>query len=118
MAFIQGDTVANKIHADLLNSEFNAKFDPVALCVMEQFNKATFAQVPLRLTGNPQKPLEVDPNRIDEYKVGVSPLWRIGKKMIGMYLPMRFKHAEPFHAGAAWKTMEIGLIGMSSILAD
>jgi sulfide:quinone oxidoreductase len=118
LAFLQADTVANKIHADLLNSEFNAGFDPVSMCVMEQFDKATFAQVPLRLTGNPQIPIEVDPNRIDEYKVGVSPLWRIGKKMLGMYLPMRFKHAEPFHAGAAWKTMEIGLIGMSSILAD
>jgi sulfide:quinone oxidoreductase len=118
LAFLQADTVANKIHADLLNSNFEQGFDPVSMCVMEQLDKATFAQVPLRLTGKPEKPIEVDPNRIDEYKVGVSPLWRLGKKMLGIYLPMRFRHAEPFHAETAWKTMELGLKGMSAILAD
>ncbi len=118
LAFLQADTVANKINSEISQHSFNEAFDPVSMCVMEQFDKATFAQVPLRLTGNPLKPVEVDPKRIEEYKVGVSPLWRIGKKLLGIYLPMRFKHAEPFHAGNAWKTMEIGLKGMSSFLAD
>lgn len=118
LAFLQADTVANKIFSELTNNGSYTPFDPVSMCVMEQFDKATFAQVPLRLTGNPSKPIEVDPNRIDEYKVGVSPLWRIGKKLLGFYLPMRFRHAEPFHAGNAWKTMEIGLKGMSGLLAD
>ncbi|MFN3605017.1 MAG: NAD(P)/FAD-dependent oxidoreductase, partial [Leptonema sp. (in: bacteria)] len=118
LAFLQADTVANKIISEITQSEFSSDFDPVSMCVMEQFDKATFAQVPLRLTNNPEKPIEVDPNRIDEYKVGVSPLWRLGKKLLGIYLPMRFRHAEPFHAGNAWKGMEFGLKGMSSLLAD
>ncbi len=53
------------------------------------FDKATFAQVPLRLTGDPARPVEVRPGAGDDYKVGVSPLWRLGKKLLGMYLPMR-----------------------------
>jgi hypothetical protein len=31
--------------------------------------------------------------------VGVSPVWRAGKKFVGTYLPWRFGHGEPFHAG-------------------
>ena len=51
------------------------------------------------------------------YRVGVSPVWRLGKKMLGLYLPMRFKAGQPFHAGAPWKAMEVGLNGMSATLA-
>jgi sulfide:quinone oxidoreductase len=46
------------------------------------------------------------------YKVGVSPAWRIGKKMLGLYLPL------PFHAGAGWRAMDLGLKGMVKVLAD
>jgi sulfide:quinone oxidoreductase len=51
------------------------------------------------------------------YKVGVSPLWRLGKKMLGLYLPFRFKAGQPFHAGAPWRAIELGLRGMSAALA-
>ncbi len=44
-------------------------------------------------------------------------MWRLGKKILGLYLPMRFRAGEPFHAGAAWKMMEVGLKGMSGVLA-
>ncbi|MCS7204914.1 MAG: FAD-dependent oxidoreductase [Leptospiraceae bacterium] len=118
LAFLQADAVANKIFADITNNPVNNLFDPVSMCIMEQFDKATFAQVPLKLTGDKNKPVEVDQSRIDLYKVGVSPMWRVGKKFLGLYLPTRFRNADPFHAGTAWKTMEIGLHAMSSILAD
>jgi sulfide:quinone oxidoreductase len=88
------------------------------MCVREQFDKATFAQVPLRLTGDPQRPVEVRPGADGDYKAGVSPLWRLGKKLLGLYLPMRFRAGEPFHAGTAWSMMEVGLKGMSGVLAD
>jgi hypothetical protein len=42
-----------------LNTAPSALFDPMSMCVMEQFDKATFAQVPLRLTGEPARPVEV-----------------------------------------------------------
>jgi hypothetical protein len=84
---------------------------------MEQFDKATFAQVPLRLTGVPEKPIEVDPAAMDAYKVGSYLAWRLGKKMLGYYLPFRFGRGNPFHAGVPWKGMEAGLKAMSSLLA-
>lgn len=89
------------------------------MCVMEQFDQATFAQVPLRLTNIPERPVEVvRGNGLPRYMVGTSRLWRLGKKMIGIYLPWRFKAGEPFHAGLAWKGMEVGLRAMSSALAS
>ncbi|HEX2416339.1 MAG TPA: hypothetical protein VHJ37_14100 [Thermoleophilaceae bacterium] len=51
-------------------------------------------------------------------KVGTGTTWRLGKKMLGMTVPMRFHAGEPFHAGLGWQTMEVGLKGMSAVLAD
>jgi sulfide:quinone oxidoreductase len=34
--------------------------------------------------------------------------------MLGFYLPRRFRAGKPFHAGALWKAMEVGLKGMSA----
>lgn len=117
LAFLQADATAESIAAEFTGREAKAPFDPISMCVMEQFDKATFAQVPLRLTGDPARPVEVRPGAEDLYKVGVSPVWRLGKKLLGVYLPMRFRAGEPFHAGAAWTMMEVGLKGMSGVLA-
>jgi sulfide:quinone oxidoreductase len=87
------------------------------MCVMEEFDKATFAQVPLTVTGDPLQPVAVRAGAEDAYKVGVSPLWRVGKKMLGVYLPFRFRAGRPFHAGPPWRAMELGLKGMSAALA-
>jgi hypothetical protein len=38
--------------------------------------------------------------------------------MLGFYLPMRFGAGEPFHAGAGWQMMDLGLKGMVKVLAD
>ena len=84
---------------------------------MEEFDTATFAQVPLELTDDPAQPVAVRADANGAYKVGVSPLWRLGKKMLGIYLPFRFKAGQPFHAGPPWRAMELGLKGMSSALA-
>jgi sulfide:quinone oxidoreductase len=88
------------------------------MCVMEVFDKATCAQVPLEVTGDPAHPVRVRPDADSEYEVGVSPLWRLGKKLLGVYLPMRFGAGEPFHAGRGWQMMDVGLRGMSGVLAD
>lgn len=117
LAFLQADAVAEDIAARVLGTEPRVAFDPVSMCVMEQFDKATFAQVPLQTTGNPDQPVIVRADANGDYRVGVSPVWRLGKKMLGMYLPFRFKAGRPFHAGAPWKAMEVGLKGMSATLA-
>jgi len=119
LAFLQADATAEAIVAEVRGKEHpRVTFDPVSMCVMEQFDKATFAQVPLRVTGVPDRPVEVRPGAEDDYKVGVAPIWRLGKKMLGVYLPMRFRAGEPFHAGAAWQMMDVGLKAMSGVLAD
>jgi NADH dehydrogenase FAD-containing subunit len=117
LAFLQGDATAEAIAADVEARDAVSAFDPVSMCVMEEFDTATFAQVPLVLTGDPLRPVAVRPGADDAYKVGVSPLWRVGKKMLGIYLPFRFKAGQPFHAGPPWRAMELGLKGMSAALA-
>ena len=88
------------------------------MCIMEMFDKATFAQVPLELTGDPSRPVTVRAGANGDYKVGTGATWRLGKKMLGATVPMRFHAGEPFHAGLAWQMMEVGLKGMSAMLSD
>lgn len=87
----------------------------MSMCV--KLNKATLAQVPLKYTGQADKPIAVAVEDAEHYKVGVSPLWRIGKAVLGLYLPWRFGHGKPFHAGFAWEAMDLGLKVMSKVLA-
>lgn len=117
LAFLQADAAASHLAAEVLGGEPETSFDPVSMCVMEQFDKATFAQVPLRLTGDPEHPVEVRPDANGDYRVGSSKSWRAGKKMLGMSVPWRFSRGEPFHGGSFWRGMDTGLRAMSSVLA-
>jgi sulfide:quinone oxidoreductase len=117
LAFLQADAVAEDIAARVEGRQPTFAFDPVSMCVMEELDTATFAQVPLEVTGDPERPVAVRADADGAYRVGVSPLWRLGKKTLGLYLPLRFRAGRPFHAGAAWKAMELGLKGMSAVLA-
>jgi sulfide:quinone oxidoreductase len=117
LAFLQADAAAEHVAAQVLGTQPACVFEPTSMCVMEQFDKATFAQVPLRLTGIPERPVEVRQDRADLYRVGSSPTWRLGKKLLGVYLPWRFGSGNPFHAGLPWKGMEVGLKVMSRLLA-
>jgi len=118
LAFLQGDAVASQIASVILGTEAPLSFDPVSMCIMEQFDKATFAKVPLRLTGDPSRPVEVRPDADGDYRVGSNRTWRIGKKMLGTSVPWRFRHGKPFHGGAFWSGMDIGLKAMSGALSD
>jgi sulfide:quinone oxidoreductase len=117
LAFLQADAVAEHLASQVLGRTPAFEFEPNSMCVMEQFDKATFAQVPLRLTGIPEKPIEVRPDANGAYRVGSSLLWRPGKKLLGVYLPWRFNAGNPFHAGLPWKGMDMGLKVMSKVLA-
>lgn len=118
LAFLQADAVAAHIAAEVTGRAFDQPFDSVSMCIMEMFDKATFAQVPVELTGDPDLPVRVRADANGNYKVGTSPLWRLGKKMLGFSVPMRFAAGEPFHAGKAWQAMDVGIRAMSGMLAD
>jgi sulfide:quinone oxidoreductase len=118
LAFLQGDAVARTITADVRGTAPGAGFEPVSMCVMEMFDKATFAQVPLTVTGDPAAPVVVNQDELDSYRVGVNKVWRLGKKTLGVYLPMRFRRGQPFHAGAPWRAMEVGLRTGARLLAS
>ena len=118
LALLQADAAADHIGAEILGRKAEVDFEPMSMCVMEQFDKAVFAHVPLRYTNDPQQPVAVDVSDTDHYKVGVSPLWRVGKSALGFYLPWRFGSGKPFHAGFAWNMMDLGLKAMSRVMAD
>jgi len=117
LAFLQADAAAEHLASQVLGTACGVQFDPVSMCVMEQFDKATFAQVPLALTGDPARPVTVREDADGMYRVGSSPVWRVGKKLLGVYLPWRFRDGHPFHAGLPWRGMEAGLKAMSAVLA-
>jgi NADH dehydrogenase FAD-containing subunit len=118
LALLQGDAAGEHLAATITGKSAEVNFEPMSMCVMEELRKATFAQVPLKCTGDLASPVEVDVANEDHYKVGVSPLWRVGKKVLGIYLPWRFGSGKPFHAGFAWDTMDLGLKVMTRVLAD
>ncbi|HSK15392.1 MAG TPA: FAD-dependent oxidoreductase [Gaiellaceae bacterium] len=117
LAFLQADAAAEAIAAEVTGAAAAAGFDPVSMCVMEEFDKATFAQVPLTVTGDPERPVAVRAGADGDYRVGVSKSWRAGKKLLGLYLPLRFRNGLPFHSGLPWRMMDVGLKGMSTVLA-
>jgi hypothetical protein len=57
-------------------------------------------------------------DRQDLYKVGTDEIWRVGKKLLGTVLPARFRAGLPFHAGATWRAMAVGLDAMAAVFAD
>jgi NADH dehydrogenase FAD-containing subunit len=118
LALLQADAVGEHIAERVLGDEPTAAFDPVSMCIMEQFDKATFAQVPLRLTGDPSLPVVVREDALDKYRVGSGAVWRLGKKMLGAAIPERFGAGRPFHAGATWAVMDAGLKVMEAAFTD
>jgi NADH dehydrogenase FAD-containing subunit len=118
LALLQADAAAEHLVQRVQGEEPHAAFDPVSMCIMEQFDKATFAQVPLELTGDADRPVRVREADWGLYKVGSGSVWRLGKKMLGSVLPARFKAGQPFHAGTTWEMMEGGLKVMAAAFAD
>jgi sulfide:quinone oxidoreductase len=118
LAFLQADAVAEHIAAGVTRRGFDRPFESVSMCIMEMLDKATFAQVPVELTGEPDLPVRVRPDADGDYRVGTSPVWRLAKKMLGFSVPTRFALGEPFHAGRAWQAMDVGIKAMSGVLAE
>jgi sulfide:quinone oxidoreductase len=118
LAFLQADAVADHIASRIDPRLADRRdFEPTSMCVMEMFDTAAFAQVPLETTGDPAGPVRVAAEAGSRYRVGVSPIWRLGKKTLGLYLPWQFRAGRPFHGGRSWAAMELALRGMSAALA-
>lgn len=117
LALLQADAAADHIAAEILGEKPKIDFHPMNVYVMEGFDKATFAQAPLRYTDDPKRPVTVDLEDSDHYKVGVSPAWRWGKRAMGAYIPWRFGHGEPFSAGLAGEAVEWGRKMMTKVMS-
>ena len=118
LAFQQADAAAQHIAPRIFGRSTAGEFNPVSMDVLEQLDKGTFANVPLRQTDDPDHPLAVRDGPSSDYRVGTSRAWRMGKMALARSVPWRFRRGEPFHAGAFWETIDTGLRGMSKVLAS
>ena len=118
LAFLQADAVAGTSTPSVSGSEFDQPFDSVSMCIMEMFDKATFAQVPVELTGDPEHPVRVRPTPTATTRS--APRRYGGSARRCSASPCRCASAagEPFHAGKAWQAMDVGIKAMSTMLAD
>jgi len=112
LALAQADAAGEHLAGEVLHEAPRFGFEPMSMAVLEHFDTATFAQVPMA-TEDGLHVLENSPL----YKVGTSPAWRLGKKALGVYLPRQFSAGEPLHAGLPWRGMEGALKVMSGMLA-
>jgi NADH dehydrogenase FAD-containing subunit len=117
LAKLQADAAAEQVAASVSGTQPESVFEPISLSVMEHFDKATFAQVPLRMTGRPESPIETTLDDAD-YRVGDSRLWRLGKKLLGGFVPWRFGAGAPLHAGLPGWGWDAGTKMMSQTFAD
>ena len=118
LALLQADAAADHIATVVSRRHFKRPFEPVSVQIIEMLDKAAFAQLPLEVTGDPDHPVRLGSNGVAEYKVGVSPLWRAGKRMFSAYLLMQFAAAEPFRTGPGWRCMDLGVRAMAGMLAE
>jgi sulfide:quinone oxidoreductase len=120
LALLEADAVADHVAA-VVTAAVAAVVTaqaPVRRSLIDMLDRAAFAQLPLELTGDPDHPVRPRSGAEAEYKVGVSPLWRMGKRMLASYLLMRFAAGEPFHAGAGWRLMSVAMRAMAGMLAE
>ena len=118
LALLQADAAADHIAAVVTARHLKRPFAPVSMQIIEMLDKAAFAQLPLEVTGDPDHPVRLRSGGDAEYKVGVSPLWRAGRRMVSSYLLMQFAAAEPFQAGPGWRSLDLGVRAMAGVLAD
>jgi sulfide:quinone oxidoreductase len=118
LALLQADAVADHIAAVITGEGFKRPFDPVGVNVIDMIDSAAFAQIPLEVTGDLDHPVRLRAGAEADYKLGVSPAWRMSKRAFASSLLMRFAGGEPFRAGAGWHLMDVGARAMAGMLAD
>jgi sulfide:quinone oxidoreductase len=118
LALLQADAVADHITSVVTGRGFKRPFDALSTNVIDMLDRAAFAQLPLEVTGDPDHPVRLRAGAGTDYKLGVSPAWRMSKRMFASSVLMRFAAGEPFQAGAGWRMMDVGVRAMTGMLAD
>ncbi|MCB0190868.1 MAG: FAD-dependent oxidoreductase [Anaerolineae bacterium] len=119
LAVLQADAAAEHIAAEILDTEPKIKYNhPVSMYVLDEVDTAIFAQIPLEVKNFYQQTAEVNEADPEAYRVGTSPVWHYGKKLLGLYLPQRFRAGKPLHSGLTWQGMEAGLKVISQVLSS
>jgi NADH dehydrogenase FAD-containing subunit len=118
LALLQADAVADHLAAVVTTGVFKRPFEAISMNVIDMLDRAAFVQLPLELTGDPDHPVRLRTGADADYKIGVSPAWRMGKRMFSSYLLMRFAGGEPFQAGPGWRLMDVGMRAMTGMLAE
>jgi sulfide:quinone oxidoreductase len=118
VSLLQADAVAHHVAAVVTGRDFKRPFDALSLSVIDMLDRAAFAQLPLEVTGDPDHPVRPRAGAEADYKLGVSPAWRMSKRIFASSVLMRFAAGEPFQAGAGWRLMDVGMQAMTGMLAD
>jgi sulfide:quinone oxidoreductase len=118
LALLQADAVADHVAAVVTGGEFKRPFDAVGVNFIDMLDRAAFAELPLELTSDPDHPVRLRSGAEAEYKVGVSPQWRMAKRMFASNLLMRYAACEPVQAGPGWRLMDVGMRAMTGMLAE
>lgn len=113
LACLQADAAAEHLAARWLGTTPEFRYDPASPWVLEQYDRAAFAQVPL---GDDDVPAAQRRGRMLA-SVPASRPWRFVRKLLGLYLPRRFRQGRPVHAGLVWRSLQFGLRSMTADFA-
>lgn len=116
LALGMAGTVAHNLVNQVKNKPATQEFDPVSMCIMEQFDAGLYAQVPLSIHDDPNFPkVTMRPGADADYVVRRSRLWQMGKW--GMYITMvlQMGNMHTFHEGPIWSAMDLAIKGMQKI---
>jgi sulfide:quinone oxidoreductase len=115
LALGMAGTVAHNLASEIRGEAKRDAFDPLSMCIMEQLDSGLYAQVPLRLTGDPAHAVEVPEERMSEYIVRGSRLWQMGKWGMYMMLAFQMGRLRTFHEGPLWSGMAVMTKGMQKV---
>jgi sulfide:quinone oxidoreductase len=116
LALGMAGTVAHNLINEVKGKSPDHEFDPVSMCIMEQFDAGLYAQVPLSIQDDPNSPKAImRPGADADYVVRRSRLWQMGKW--GMYMTMvaQMGTMHTFHEGPIWNGMDLMIKGMQKL---
>lgn len=114
LALLQADAAAAHVVAAVRGGEPSVRYERFGAARMAALDEDVFAKVPLTAAPDPLRPVAEDEARAGRYRIGVAPLWRLGRDGLGHYLPWRLGLGRPFHQGLAWEAAAAGGASRSS----